>query len=271
MKNILFPTDFSAPAAHAMAQAAAIANQFGSRITLLHAHKVYSTTGALMPVTNYLEEDAHRDLLAQLRILESLLTGEARADSMLANGDATTVIADVARQGNYDLVVMGTKGASGIKEMLLGSITAGVIKETNRPVLAIPEGYEPRVIDNIVLAMDEEGISSPKVTAPLVQISKAFGATIRVFHQDTGAGDIGIDPTVDMYLEGASHSFYYELDEEDVITSISDFVQDVDAEMLCMIRRKRNFLEDVFHSSATTHLVNHTEIPLLVLHDDSRM
>lgn len=254
-----------------MAQAAAIANRFGSRVTLLHAYKVYSTTGALMPVGSYLEEDASNDLLGSLKAMQALLSGEATADSMLVAGDAITVIAEAARQGDYDLIVMGTKGSSGIKEILLGSITAGLIKETDRPVLAIPEGYTARKLANIVLAMDEQGISSPKVTAPLVQLCKAFGASIRVFHQDMGVGDIGIDPTVDMYLEGASHSFYYELDEDEVIGSIHDFVKDVNAEMLCMIRRKRSFLETVFHSSATTQLVNHTEIPLLVLHDESRM
>lgn len=271
MKKILFPTDFSAPAANALAHAVALANRFGCQLTLLHTYKVHQPAGALVSIESYLAEDARNDMDTLAADIQSQLDGGASLDTLIRRGEAITTIADVAHQGHYDLIVMGTKGATGLKEILLGSITAGVVKETDLPVLAIPDDYAPRPVNNIVLALDQGGLSGPEVTTVLVAISRAYEAVIRVFHQDMGPGDIGIDPGVEACLEGASHSFYYELDDDEVNRSIHDFAEEVNAEMLCMVRRRRSFLEDIFHVSATAHAVNHINRPLLVLHDRHQM
>lgn len=252
-----------------MSYAVAIANQFGSHITLLHSYKVYSTAGMLVSVESYLEEDAAREMLALVDEIEPQLTNGATVDSVIARGDAIPLIGSMADQ--YDLVVMGTQGASGLKEVFLGSITSGVIREVATPVLAVPAEAAWQIPTVMVLAMDQEGISGASVLAPLVKLGKAFSGSIKIFHQDTGADDIGIDPSVDVYLDGVPHSFYYELDDEDVNASINEFVDDIGAQLLCMVRRRRSFLEGLFHSSATQRSAFHCTVPLLVLHDDSQL
>ena len=62
MKNILVPTDFSDNAANALSFAVAIANRFGSHITLFYAYQVYRPTGALVSVERYIREDADNDM-----------------------------------------------------------------------------------------------------------------------------------------------------------------------------------------------------------------
>ena len=56
MKNILVPTDFSEHANNALDYAVAIANRFGSHITLFYAYKVYSTTGMLVSVERFMKD-----------------------------------------------------------------------------------------------------------------------------------------------------------------------------------------------------------------------
>ncbi|MCB0584691.1 MAG: universal stress protein [Phaeodactylibacter sp.] len=268
MKNILVPTDFSRNAESAILYAIEIANKFGSKITLLNTYKVYSSAGMFLSVESYMEKDAAEQMLATLNRLEPLLKGNGSIESKIVRGDAVPVITDLAEKGDYSLIIMGTQGASGLKEIFTGSITNGVMKNTRTPVLAIPGDYHYRPIDTIVFAVDEEGISHPGVTSVLVKIAKAFDASVHVFHQDLGSRDDGIDPTVDIFLDGIDHSFHYELDEQNINESINGFVEDYKANLLCMVRRRRGFLEEAFHVSATTREVFNSPVPLLILHDE---
>ncbi len=267
MKKILFPTDFSAAANDALAYALAFANRWDCELGLLHAYKVYSPTGTLVSMEPFIEETARKEMQKTVADSQGLLHRPELLRSVLLRGDAIPVIASHAEEEKYDLIIMGTQGASGLREILLGSITAGVIRATEVPVLAIPANFTFQPPQEIVLAMDQQGISDPTILSPLVAIAKTFDATIRIFHQDTGPGDIGIDPAIDDLLQGIEHSFHYELEEGEVYRSIRDFTAEISADMLCMIHRKRSFLEDIFHQSATRHTVNRTERPLLVLHD----
>ena len=268
MKNILVPTDFSRNAENALLYAVEIANKFGSKITLLNTFKVYSSAGMFLSVESYMEKDAAAQLLATMNRMEPLLHEGATIESKILRGEAVPVITDLAEKGDYSLIIMGTQGASGLREVFTGSITNGVMKSTRTPILAIPSGYRYRPVNTIVFAIDEEGISHAGVTSVLVKLARAFSSKVHVFHQDLGSRDDGIDPTVDIFLDGVAHSFHYELDEQNVNESINSFVNDYQAKLLCMVRRQRGFLEEVFHVSATTREVFNSPVPLLILHDE---
>lgn len=268
MKKILVPTDFSAPADNALDYALAIANQTGASITLLHAYKIYSTAGMFVSIESYMQDDAGPDLSKRLKRIEPQLRNGARMEARSVNGDPIVAITDVAEGGDYDLVVMGTKGASGFKEVFVGSITNGVIRAINKPVLAIPEGAQYDQIKTIVMAVDSDRISSGVVTSALVHIAKAFQAKVKIFHKDTGEADHGIDASIDRVLDFIEHSFHYELDNSgNTVKSIDQFVTDTQADMLCLVRRKRNIMDEVFHSSITTKEAFHSVVPLLILRD----
>lgn len=267
MKKILAPTDFSNNARQALPYVVAIANLFGSEITLVHTYRVYSTTGMFVSVESYMREDARADMLKLVREIERQLENGARVRTKIVRGDAIPVITDIAEKENFDLIVMGTQGASGLKEIFLGSTTHGVSRQTGTPVLAIPAGFIYRPIEKVVLAIDEEGIPYAKVIAPLVNLCKALEARIAVYHKDTGDGGRGIDPSVDIFLEGVDYSLHYELDTDNINDSINNFVLDYQADLLCMIRRKLSFLEKIFHTSHTSKEVFDSPTPLLILHD----
>ncbi len=267
MKKLLLPTDFSANADEALDYGIEIANRFGSLLTLLHVYQVLSTSGTFLPVENYMKEDVSRRLLPLLRQAEEKLNAGARVDSRIGRGETAPLIAEMAEKGEYDLVIMGTQGASGLQEIFLGSTSASVMKRTNVPVLAIPGGIAFRPFRNIVLAMDEGGISHAGILKPMVQLARRFQAHVRVYHREDGREGAGIDPSVDLFLDGLQHSFHYELDRDRVNQSINNFVADSGADLLCMVRRRRGFLESIFHASATTREIFQSPVPLLIVHD----
>jgi nucleotide-binding universal stress UspA family protein len=265
MKKILVPTDFSDNAFNALSYAVELANEFGSQIILLHTYTVSSTSGMFVSVESFIKKDAAEQALMTVRKVESKLSPPSYINTQILRGDTTRLIAQVAEEHACDLIIMGTKGASGLAEVFLGSTTNAVIKEATAPVLAIPEDFTYRPIKQMVFAIDDQGIAHAGVVKPLVLLSKKLRAPIRIFHQAMEFDRDGIDPSVDLYLEEVEHSFHYELDKEEVNDSINQFVEESKADLLCMLRRKRGFLEEVFHVSATTKEVFDSPVPLLVL------
>lgn len=268
MNKILVPTDFSDNAFNALSYAVSLANHFDSQVTLLHTYTVSSTSGMFVSVESFIKKDAAEQALAAVKQVEPKLKTGHQIDTQILRGDTTHLIAELADKQEYDLIVMGTQGATGLAEIFLGSITNSVIKEAQTPVLAIPEGFTYQPITQIVFAVDDEGVAHAGVVKPLLQLAKKMQAPVRVFHQALDFDQDGIDPSIDLYLEEVEHSFHYELDRDEVNESINSFVKDSNANLLCMLRRPRGFLEEVFHVSATTKEVFDSPVPLLVLKDE---
>ena len=264
MKKILLPTDFSPNAKGALEYAVGLANVLGNiELTLLHAYEVHSNAGMFGPVSGFMKKDAVNQALKAIKLVEPRLRNGATIGSQILRGNTVDLITGFARRNHYDLILMGTQGASGLQEIFFGSITNAVLKQSDVPVLAVPLGYRYTSIEKIVLAIDEEGLEGNEMIQPLASISKAFGAPISVFHQSAEFERDGIDPSIDAVLSGLEHSFHYELDRGNVSESINRFVADIGAQLLVMVRRQRGFLEEVFHVSVTAKKVFNTPVPLL--------
>jgi nucleotide-binding universal stress UspA family protein len=136
IENVLFPVDFS-PSSIAMAayvkRAAAL---FGAKVSLVHVVDPASYSGLeLYARSPYEVAEEHLDVGRER--LDSFLTAEFPATEcprILVSGDAAAQIAQVAREGKFDLIVMPTH-AGVFRQMLLGSTTAKVLNDADCPVL----------------------------------------------------------------------------------------------------------------------------------------
>jgi nucleotide-binding universal stress UspA family protein len=154
MKKILVPTDFSANAMKAIFYAAEIAKKSSATVYLLHViepltdriHQPYA-------LHERLEEEIANNRLKELNLLQksiALTYPGFKTEADLANGTVTNSISDFAGNNQIDLIVMGTKGATGLKEIFIGSVAAGSIGRTKIPVLAIPDEYKMEEPDGIL-------------------------------------------------------------------------------------------------------------------------
>ncbi|MCB0609844.1 MAG: universal stress protein [Lewinellaceae bacterium] len=267
MKKILVPTDFSENARNAVDFSVAIANQFGSEIHLLYTYKIYSTAGMFVSVESFMEQDAIEDMSGLIKELKPTLKNNAVIHHRIIRGDTIPVIADLAEKEHFDLIIMGTQGASGLKEIFTGSITNGVIKASKVPVLAVPSDWTYQPFQHIIFAVDEGPVTHPDVAKLLVDLAASYKAKILVFHQNTDEGEKAVDGSILQAIAGAEYSIHLELDESHIVDSINDFAEEYQAGLLCMIRRKRSFLDQIFHSSITSKEAFHCKVPLLVLRD----
>src|SRR5690606_35700405 len=139
--KILVPTDFSAHSAEATAWAADLARRYDASLTLIH---VYQPASMALP-EGYVLMSPHglADLLSELdtaldRARKDLERDERiTPETMLLQGVPFAEIVGFARDGGYDLIVMGTHGRTGLKHALMGSVAEKVVRKAPCPVLTV--------------------------------------------------------------------------------------------------------------------------------------
>jgi len=151
--KILVPLDGSEHSLGALDVAIQIAKKFGGKITLIHVYSV-SVGPVMMPEPTTLTPpmipvmtpaEVSKTVEATRKVGNSILAvGEQKAkaeevqvETILTEGHTVQEIIKTAREGKSDLIVIGGRGISKIRELLLGSVTDGVIHHASCPVLVI--------------------------------------------------------------------------------------------------------------------------------------
>lgn len=267
MKRILVPTDFSEHANNALRYAINIGNYFEAEIEVLHIYEMKIFTDSATLIREYLKEDADRDLADNIRLFKDLIFGKTILNGRAIDGNPIDTICSIANNEGFDMIVMGTQGASGLKEIFLGSKTSGVMKNTHIPILAIPNSFTYRPIKDITFAVDSGIVADDKVLRPLLELSKAYKSNIKILHLENEKMVVGVDPGIDISLGDVPHSFHRISGSNDVNGVVNHFVFEENSDMLCMIRRERDFWSNLFHRSVTKKEVFNSSVPFLVLRD----
>jgi nucleotide-binding universal stress UspA family protein len=142
IKTILVPTDFSEPAAAALAYARELAGAFGASIHVLHvipdptaqpwAAEAYA--GSLPGLVTELKSQAQRDLHGMVPPSDRK---KYRARLVVAVGAPFTRIIEYAKTNAVDLIVMGTHGRGALARAIVGSVTERIVRFAPCPVLAV--------------------------------------------------------------------------------------------------------------------------------------
>ena len=153
INTIFVPTDFSEDADKALKYALELARKAKAKIIVFNSYEIpYSTSGMIVSVTDVLKEDAQRGIDDTLIKIKEWGYNDVQTEGYIKSGGAIATITEQSVEKNADLIVMGTKGASGIQEVLIGSNTQGVIQNSDIPVLAIPKTSQYKEIEKIGLA-----------------------------------------------------------------------------------------------------------------------
>lgn len=146
IKSIHCPTDFSKNADHALQYGVAFAEQFGSTIHLHHVVQIPYMTVAyeigpdVAVAREIAEKDATERLAAKAKELEDR---GVKVETHLTVGTPFVDIVALARDKDFDMIVIGTHGWGAIKQILLGSTAERVVRKAPCPVLTIKDpGHE---------------------------------------------------------------------------------------------------------------------------------
>ncbi len=136
--SLLAPVDFSDDSLNAFSAAIALAAHGHGRVTLLHvAHPLLVQAAAAAGQPAFVKDDIERDLCAvAARTTAALGVNAPPIDVRVAVGDPVEQI--LAAAANADVIVMGTRGVSGVRKLFFGSVTEHVLRQAPVPVLAVP-------------------------------------------------------------------------------------------------------------------------------------
>jgi nucleotide-binding universal stress UspA family protein len=140
IRTILVPIDFSTHAEAVIEWAAHLAEEHGSKLVMLHAYHLpvdfQQLEGAYLPPDFWtqVKADAAENLE---RAAAPLRARGLTVETVVREGYPATAIEEEARDRHADLIVIGTRGHSGLKHLLLGSVAERVVQKAPCPVLAV--------------------------------------------------------------------------------------------------------------------------------------
>ena len=140
-KRILVPVDFSPHSEEAIRYAVDVAQKYDGTLTLAHVYQpiAYSVPDGLVFYTpaqlGELLSELERQL-EQMRV-QAEKAGALRVESKMLQGVPSDEVAALAKEGGYDLIVMGTHGRTGLRHALMGSVAERVLRSAPCPVLTV--------------------------------------------------------------------------------------------------------------------------------------
>lgn len=268
MKRILVPTDFSEQAENALKVAVQMATKNDGVIHLLHSmelpgHLANKNTGSLPEALYFIKlaEKQFDELLAKPYLQD------VEIHQAMGHGEIYDDIAVAVKQSDIDLVIMGSHGASGFKEMFIGSNTEKVVRTSTTPVLVIKNPHPDFKVDSFVFATDfSEECRVPFDNAQ--KFAKAAGAKMHLlfintpndFKTTTQANDIMNSFIKGMGLENYTLNIY---NANSVEKGILEFAKDSSADLIGMSTHGRKGISHFFNGSISEDLVNHANMPVI--------
>jgi len=270
MKKILVPTDFSEHAGYALKVAAQIAKKNNGEIILLHMlelpHQATDVMGhgtdipEIMifknAVINKLEDLMDEEFLKDIKVSEVIQF------ELTFNG-----ILNVSKKNDVDLIVMGSHGASGFKEMFIGSNAEKVVRVSEIPVLVVKKDEEVFNVDKFIFASDfADEIKKPfskvvdfvnKLNAELHLVMINTPSSFKPTHI---AHEIMNDFVSGFSVNKFSTHIYNDINVEN---GILNFANHVDADLIGMCTHGRKGLSHFFNGSISEDLINHSERPVV--------
>lgn len=279
MKNILIPTDFSDNAWNAITYGMALFKKVKCTFYIVNVNTFAPYSGG--EVTMYvapeiLEENMLRENKERLKKLlneiERLPVNTKHTFQTEAlYGFFTDHIKQKVTANNIDLIIMGTKGASGMKTVAMGSNTGNVITKVPCAVLAIPENATYSRLKEIGFPTDFQLGYQTKVVQNIREIVVLHKSVLRFLYVSAKGDDLSAIQTknrefLKTYFSDTEHSFHT-LTGKKLDEAIQHFVESRDLNMIVMVAKNLNFLERILFKPMVEKISYHTTVPFLVLHE----
>ncbi len=276
MKKILFPTDLSKAAEQAFIYALHLADKLNADLYTLHVYRKPEVRAGGLPHTLAEFYDSYdldefknfRDSIPVLRkIQEEEGFNHLNVQHQLEPGRTVETILEIGKKEKVDMIVMGTTGARGLKEIFLGSVAGEVLENADCPVLAIPEEADfDGEIDDIAFSIS---FSNDEITAfrKLQEIIAPFKANIHCLNVDLAHTE-DLTHRMEQFRDrleevGLTNAKFEVLGGTDIREALTDYMEEHRVDILAMVTHKRNFFEELFRYSRAKEMSYHSNTPIL--------
>lgn len=276
-RTVLLPTDFSESAHHAIDFALRFYEGRPYHYVFLNAVEpttASSNAGMIVSMSEILTRDSLAGLKKELEWVHSLPhAASATFETIQMFGDVVNCTEQLVADRHIDVVIMGTTGASGLKEFFVGSNAAAVIQDIPVPVVTIPFQAAYTGMRKILYATDFKPLKSPQILEFLKKMVHVRNAELHILNIVKPDSKVTLS---DKEKEKArltsyfsdSKVFFHHVSHPDTVEGINQFVsQHDDINLICMIPRKKSFFEKIFSKSIAKKVAYHARIPMLTMQD----
>lgn len=280
--KLLVATDYSAAATNAVKYALQFAAETSSEVTFLHVFK----SSAKYPVEfTSLERFDDSPIEFETRELEQYMDGiinsfnfqrgKLNYKCLVRQGNAGEQICQEAIYSNIDMIIVGTHGATALRQILLGSHTWDVIKSATVPVLAIPGEALYTGVHNFVLGTEYRTGEIPVIKF-LTNWAKSFNGELALFHINNNVFAEEFErELLTRFKEEVKNAIPNEkidirlIYNSDIIEGVNDFCIKTKSSWLVMSPEKSHLFEKLLNPviSTTKKMSFYTHIPLLTIPD----
>ncbi|AWH75580.1 universal stress protein UspA [Dokdonia sp. Dokd-P16] len=278
MKRILIPTDFSEASYNALEYAVQL---FINEPCTFYVLNTY-TPVALYTTTIY---DSHTVLNMDLgeiykkaslenlnkiilRVTDAYPNSKHTFTAISSYNVLTLELNEIVATSEIDAIIMGTSGASGLKEVFVGSQTMQVVKDAKVPVIGVPDTYRFRALKDVLFTTDyrtgtnQVGLSlleglCRKHISRLIFLNAYYG--IELDHEQ-----LENKALLDEYFERDAH-LNEVADGMDVLEAVADFQSKHNIDLLVLVHNKHSFFENLLFTPVVRNIVHHASVPFMIL------
>lgn len=278
--NILVPTDFSEVANNALGHALKIADVYNNEITLIN---IQDEGGIFGLFGNHDKIELIKEAVNSRmdKVIEEAKSKypNVKINKRIETGKIYKVITDLAEEENFDSIVMGTNGASGLQQ-IIGSNASRVINYAKVPVVVVKEqpigqsGYQ-----KIVLPIDLSRESRQKVTWA-IHLAKKFNSTIHVIYENTTNDEFrnrifaAVNQTQDILERNNANYIVRGLDQEKYPDSFAEdtlaYANEIEADLIMIMSQQEKGFSEFLLGSYAQQIVNHSgKVPVMCINSSN--
>ncbi|AJR03923.1 universal stress protein [Siansivirga zeaxanthinifaciens] len=276
MKTILLPTDFSINSINAINYAIELYKNETCKFYLLNVQRASSfISDDMMAVTstatiyNTIIDAAKKSLSNIIKRINKHYNNPKHTFETLVDYDNfIDSINQVSELKQIDLIIMGTKGATGLKQVVFGSNTVKVIQRCHLPVLVIPENCKFSNLKDVTFTTSYATLYEGDDLKPLKEIINLNESKLSVLHVFCDYDfAVELDKNIDFFNKNFEHPDFKNLttNEEHVFEIIESYIKDNNVKMLAMKYKSHSLFERLFYKLKIESVAYSINIPLLVI------
>lgn len=261
MKKIVVAIDFSGNSINALKQAVKMAGKLDAKVHAVHAYLAIKRADTMINVNRLLKEEAEAQLSELTESLE--LPKGISIKTKALKGEPVKAIEKYCKKIEAELIVVGTQGEQNDPEVFLGPVSGGLVKQTEIPLLIVPNNYSIDKIEHILFAVKSMVIKEDAQLLPLKHFVKKFNAKLQVLQIKTPDNN-SEDLIVSNRIKKLKAPIDY-IEAENIYQGLTSYLTDSNADLVCVMRRRRKFLELLFTRSLTKKDTFNSTLPILIL------
>lgn len=260
MKNILVPVGASENALSNLQYAVDFAEAFGAKLYVVQVYNVYTKAGTMIKIDHILEQDTLDYLNGMVSEVD---TKNVSIVVKALKGKLIDTLELACKAAEIDLIIIEPRIYSEDENLFLGKTSGKIVKQMDVPTLIIPDGYNYKPIETILMALKSAIIRKEGVLTSILTIKAKFKSVVNLLLVKTPYYNEGDFDLNDELSNIVSETIYSE--NPSTYLGVLEHYKLHNPDMLCVVRRKRGFFMKIWENSTIFKKDFDSKLPVLVL------